>query len=76
MVKVVLCTDSAVFFAAFHLAKAEEKEVDPLEVCVCVCACVSARMYLCVSTVCLRHARYVSCGLLNDMPCICEHMEA
>ena len=47
MVKVVLCTDSAVFFAAFHLAKAEEKEVDPLEVCVCVCVCV--RLFVCIS---------------------------
>ena len=48
MVKVVLCTDRAVFFAAFHLAKAEEKEVDPLEVCECV-LCVCVRLFVCIS---------------------------
>jgi hypothetical protein len=73
---VALCTDRAVFFAAFHHAKAEEeKKVDPLEVCACVCVCVRAYVSLCEHG--LSQARSdVSYGLLIDKPCTCEHMEA
>ena len=60
MVKVVLCTDRAVFFAAFHHAKAEEKEVDPLEVCVCVCVCARARARVCAYVSLYEHGLSVS----------------
>jgi len=63
MAIVIIRTDLIVAVAAFHHAKVEEKEVDPLEVSV-LC---DLRVCLCVRVVCFRRAAHASECCLKDI---------